>query len=334
LPGPVSLALFDYLRKSRSRGFVVSLSGGADSSAVSALCYLMIHFAVESIGLEGFRRKLSYIPALSECGTVAELSRQLLSACTSRPATVPAIPAESAESLAKNLNADYFEISIDELVQQYTKAIEGGIGRQLSWQTDDIALQNIQARVRAPVSGCWQTLKMPAPLHLQPLEAAVGYATMDGDTAGSISPIAGIDKAFLRKWLIWLEKQGVGGSFRLTGLQKVNSLQPSAELRPLEMTQTDEADLMPYEVLDAIEKCAIRDKQTPREVLEMMNMQFGSVYTPDQLLLYVERFFRLWSRNQWKRERYAPSFHSTTKTLIPKRGAVADFIGWIRKRAQ
>ena len=35
-------------------------------------------------------------------------------------------------------------------------------------------------------------------------EAAVGYATMDGDTAGGISPIAGIDKAFLRRWLRWL----------------------------------------------------------------------------------------------------------------------------------
>jgi NAD+ synthase (glutamine-hydrolysing) len=225
----------------------------------------------------------------------------------------------SAESLAKNLNADYFEISIDELVGQYTAAIEGGIGRRLAWQTDDIALQNIQARVRAP--SVWMLANIRNALLLSTSnrsEAAVGYATMDGDTAGSISPIAGIDKAFLRKWLVWLEKEGVGGSFTLAGLQKVNSLQPSAELRPLEMTQTDEADLMPYEVLDEIEKCAIRDKQTPREVLEIMHMQFGKLYTPDQLLLYVERFFRLWSRNQWKRERYAPSFHLDDKNLDPK----------------
>ena len=33
----ISLGLFDYLRKSRSRGFVVSLSGGADSAAVASL---------------------------------------------------------------------------------------------------------------------------------------------------------------------------------------------------------------------------------------------------------------------------------------------------------
>ncbi len=41
-------------------------------------------------------------------------------------------------------------------------------------------------------------------------EAAVGYATMDGDTSGGLSPIAGIDKAFLRQWLRWLETTGPG----------------------------------------------------------------------------------------------------------------------------
>ncbi len=315
----VSLALFDYLRKSRSRGFVVSLSGGADSSAVSALCYLMIHFAAESIGMDGLKEKLGYIPGVAECGSVSGLSHQLLSCVYQSTRNSSGDTRESAESLAKNLNADYFEISIDELVGQYTAAIEGGIGRRLTWQTDDIALQNIQARVRAP--SVWMLANIKNALLLSTSnrsEAAVGYATMDGDTAGSISPIAGIDKAFLRKWLVWLEKEGVGGSFTLAGLQKVNALQPSAELRPPEMTQTDEADLMPYEVLDEIEKCAIRDKQTPREVLEMMHMQFGKIYTPDQLLLYVERFFRLWSRNQWKRERYAPSFHLDDKNLDPK----------------
>jgi NAD+ synthase (glutamine-hydrolysing) len=315
----VALALFDYLRKSRSRGFVVSLSGGADSSAVSALCHLMIHFAVESIGLEGFKRKLSYMPALSEGRSVGELTRQLLTCVYQATRNSSNDTRESAESLAGSLNADYFEITIDELVQQYTRAVEGGIGRKLSWQTDDIALQNIQARVRAP--SVWMLANIKGALLLSTSnrsEAAVGYATMDGDTAGSISPIAGIDKAFLRKWLVWLETQGVGGTYKLAGLHKVNSLQPSAELRPLEMTQTDEADLMPYEVLDAIEKCAIRDKQTPREVLEIMQVQFGEVYSGDQLLLFVERFFRLWSRNQWKRERYAPSFHLDDKNLDPK----------------
>ena len=39
----------------------------------------------------------------------------------------------------------------------------------------------------------------------------MNYATMDGDTCGGLSPIAGIDKAFLRHWLRWLETDGPVG---------------------------------------------------------------------------------------------------------------------------
>ena len=42
----VALGLFDYLRKSRSQGYVLSLSGGADSSAIAATVFLMIRMAV------------------------------------------------------------------------------------------------------------------------------------------------------------------------------------------------------------------------------------------------------------------------------------------------
>jgi NAD+ synthase (glutamine-hydrolysing) len=37
-----------------------------------------------------------------------------------------------------------------------------------------------------------------------------------------------------------------------------------------------------------------------------------------QLFSWLDRFFRLWSRNQWKRERYAPSFHVDDESLDPK----------------
>ena len=63
-------------------------------------------------------------------------------------------------------------------------------------------------------------------------EAAVGYATMDGDTCGGLSPIAGIDKAFLRNWLRWMETTGPDGWQSLPALQKVNQQAPTAELRP------------------------------------------------------------------------------------------------------
>ena len=62
----VTLALFDYLRKSRSSGFVVSLSGGADSAAVSCLVALMVRGRLLELGFEGFRGKLAYIWGLTD----------------------------------------------------------------------------------------------------------------------------------------------------------------------------------------------------------------------------------------------------------------------------
>jgi NAD+ synthase (glutamine-hydrolysing) len=49
-----------------------------------------------------------------------------------------------------------------------------------------------------------------------------------------------------------------------------------------------------------------------------MRAQFGTVYADADLGLWVDRFYRLWCYNQWKRERYAPSFHLDDKNLDPK----------------
>ena len=100
-------------------------------------------------------------------------------------------------------------------------------------------------------------------------------------------------------------------------MKSVNDQQPTAELRPPDQKQTDEDDLMPYEVLDQIECLAIRDKLMPLEIFEHLKIDF-SAESALQLQQWIERFFRLWSRNQWKRERYAPSFHLDDKNLDPK----------------
>lgn len=315
----VALALFDYLRKSRSQGFVLSLSGGADSSAIAALVFLMIKLAEESIGLDGFKNKLWYIKDIQGLDTAEAICQAILTTMYQGTENSSKDTFESAESLAKSINATFYNININGLVETYTKLIEEQLGRQLSWDTDDIALQNIQARVRAP--SAWLLTNIRGALLLSTSnrsEAAVGYATMDGDTAGSISPIAGIDKHYLRGWLRWLETEGLAGHIKVPGLQKVNSLQPTAELRPLDRKQTDEEDLMPYDVLNAIEKFAIRDKQSPIETFQRLEVTFEGQYDRDRLYVSVDRFFRLWSRNQWKRERYAPSFHLDDENLDPR----------------
>ena len=75
---------------------------------------------------------------------------------------------------------------------------------------------------------------------------------------------------------------------------------------------------MPYQILDAIERAAIRDKKTPLEVFLIIRAEYGKQYPEEALAKWTERFFDLWCRNQWKRERYAPSFHLDDENLDPK----------------
>jgi len=310
----VALGLFDYLRKSKSRGFVVSLSGGADSAAIVYLIAAMVEFACLELGLAAACERLGQPLAASPRALV----HQLLVCVYQATANSGEVTLNAARSVAEAVGAEFMVFDVEPLVRGYVGTVEQAIGRTLSWERDDIALQNIQARVRAP--GVWMIANLRGSLLLATSnrsEAAVGYATMDGDTCGGLSPIAGIDKAFLREWLAWVETTGPAGLAPLPALHAVNVQQPTAELRPAEQAQTDEADLMPYPLLDAIERAAIRDKRSPQECLDVLAVRFAQ-YDRPQLILWVKRFFRLWCRNQWKRERYAPSFHLDDQNLDPK----------------
>jgi NAD+ synthase (glutamine-hydrolysing) len=305
----VALGLFDYLRKSRSQGWVLSLSGGADSSAIASLCALSIQYATAELGWEGLKKKLAYIPLTTQDSAMSDLLTTIYQGTVNSSQNTR----DSARELAEWIGTKHYVIEIDSIVEGYRDLIEGAIGRPLTWEQDDITLQNVQARVRAP--SAWMLANIKNALLLATSnrsEASVGYATMDGDTSGSISPIAGIDKSFLRTWLLWLEDQG------FKGLHLVNSLEPSAELRPLSEKQVDEEDLMPYPILNTIERLVFYDLLSPHACLEEVNKRYGSVFAKEKLEEFVRRFFRLWARNQWKRERYAPGFHVDDYSLDPK----------------
>jgi NAD+ synthase (glutamine-hydrolysing) len=314
----VSLALFDYLRKSGSQGFVVSLSGGADSSTVSVLIHLMAEFGGKELGFDKLAAKLSHVKSLKSAGSSAALVQKLLTCVYQSTRNSGSQTFEAARTVANAVGAEFLEWNVDAMVDSYVSTVSAAVGRKLAWESDDVALQNIQARARGP--SIWLLANLRNALLLTTSnrsEAAVGYATMDGDTCGGLAPIAGIDKAFLLDWLKWMETTGPEGIGPLPTLAAVTRLRPTAELRPSSADQTDEADLMPYRVLDAIERAAIRDKLLPIEVFEAVRPQFPQ-YDKSQIGVWVERFFRLWCRNQWKRERYAPSFHLDDENLDPK----------------
>jgi NAD+ synthase (glutamine-hydrolysing) len=318
----VALALFDYLRKSRSRGFVVSLSGGADSSAVAVLIHLLVQFGGRELGFDKLAGKLPHIKSLAGAVSGDAAGQNFVSrllACVYQATRNSGMQTfEAAQTVAQAVGAEFLHWNVDAMVDGFVKTVAAATDRDLNWNEHDTALQNIQARARGP--GVWLLANLRDALLLTTSnrsEAAVGYATMDGDTCGGLAPIAGIDKAFILDWLKWMEETGPAGVGPVPALAVVNNLKPTAELRPPSADQTDEADLMPYRLLDAIERAAIRDKLLPVEVFEAVRPQFTQ-YGTQQIGAWVERFFRLWCRNQWKRERYAPSFHLDDENLDPK----------------
>jgi NAD+ synthase (glutamine-hydrolysing) len=302
----VSLGLFDYLRKSRSKGFVLSLSGGADSSLCAVLVSEMVRRASAQLGWERFCNILSIQSTKDVRVAVGELLVCAYQGTKNSSTTT----LEAASELAKSIGSRFYQWTIDDEVNSYTAKVEHVLQRKLEWNSDDIALQNIQARARSPI--IW----MMANLHNSILlttsnrsEGDVGYATMDGDTSGSLAPIAGIDKPFIIQWLKWAEKNlGYGG------LKYVNALQPTAELRPPDQTQTDEKDLMPYAILVEIERLAILRRLSPVQVYQHL---VGTHHEPE-LKSYIKKFFQRWAANQWKRERLAPSFHLDDLNVDPR----------------
>jgi NAD+ synthase (glutamine-hydrolysing) len=315
-----SLGLYDYMRKSKSKGFVLSLSGGADSSACAVMVGEMVKKGVKELGAEEFLKKggIQELISPSELVGIAfeeqvkRIMNKILICAYQGTQNSSDDTFNSAKELAKSLGATFYQWPVDEEVKSYTSKVEKAIGRKLSWETDDITLQNIQARSRSPI--IWMLANINRALLITTSnrsEGDVGYATMDGDTSGSIAPIAGVDKHFIRSWLIWAEKK-MGQS----GLRFVNALTPTAELRPLERTQTDEKDLMPYSILVEIERLAIKEKKSPKVVFEILKKK--NLEEAEVLKGYIKKFYTLWTRNQWKRERIAPSFHIDDFNVDPR----------------
>ena len=306
----ISLGLLDYMRKSCTHGFTISLSGGMDSSAVLVLCYFMVQLGVEQLGLEGFKKKLAHISKLQQCRDVENILKTLITTVYQATAQSSTTTLESARTLAKALGVSFCMFDIEKICQAYIGRAAAYLGRELTWDRDDLVLQNIQARARSPQ--IWLMANLTNSLLLATSnrsEIALGYCTMDGDTSGGLAPLGGIDKHFIREWLKWVESEK-----GIAALSLVNSQEPTAELRPLADKQTDEKDLMPYQLLNEIETLAIRDKISPQACYDRLKFD----YDPKILKQHIETFFGLWQRTQWKRERYAVSFHVDDRSLDPK----------------
>ena len=316
----VALGVDDFMYNSKGHGFALSLSGGADSALCATSVALSQILALNELGAKAYANRVANVGFnFPQCeGDIVSYVKevvmpQMLVTVYQGSDNSSDITRNAARQVATGLGASHHEWSISKVVQDYVDLFNGISDKPLAWETDDVPLQNIQARSRLP--GIWLAANRDGRLLIETSnlsESAVGYCTMDGDTAGGLAPIAGIGKSVVRRINKHLETVGFKVddklTFKLPQMSYITAQAPTAELRP-GGTQTDEGDLMPYVVLDEIRKLFSQDYLGPVEILERLQQDEQFKEYGEKLPEYVRRFFVMHSRSQWKRIRYPVGFH-------------------------
>ena len=323
----LSLGLWDWQNKTSQRGYVISLSGGADSALCASAVYLAHCTAFIELGSKSYHEALSKLNItidmnVTNISAVKEkVMPQVLTTVYQSSVNSGKITRQAAKILATGLGASHHCWSIESEVESYQDKIEQVLKRKLNWQQDDIALQNIQARVRSP--GIWLIANIESKLLLATSnlsEASVGYCTMDGDTSGVLAPIGGISKSLVLQLNNFLCDEGImilGQRIKIPELIAINKQKPTAELRPIQ--QSDETDLMPFEVLDKIRYLSQVKHLAPNSVQNiLLQTKFKVVYESKNIKQFIKKYYKLYSKNQWKRERLAVSFHIEHDSACPK----------------
>jgi NAD+ synthase (glutamine-hydrolysing) len=304
----VTLGLNDYLRKSLTQGVVVSLSGGVDSSITVACAVLTLaRLYLHSEASKNF---------LSDVDLATTIRNRIVAVYQSTRQSSQ--PTENfARLFAQDVGVTFYKWCLDPIIDEYENLLFGVTGIKPSWESHDLLKQNIQSRARSP--GSWLLSNLNKSLLLTTgnrSEATVGYATMDGDTSGGLNVIGGLSKTFIRGWATWLSANNNWG-VNLSSLAKIAQQAPTAELRPAQYNQTDEGDLMSYDLLNRIEKCLVYEGKSPTETYAVLKDDF-LIENRENLIKNISLIYRKWATNQWKRERLAPCFHLDDYNVDPR----------------
>lgn len=330
----VALGQFDWMVKTRAHGFALSMSGGADSG----LCATCVAYgqlaALHELGYDGYKslmESLNFeVPAMEsdeETFIKTKMMKDVLITVYQGSAVSGSVTRTAAARVSANIGATHHEWSIAKLVEEYVSLVNSTTpGNDLSWEKDDLTLQNIQARSRAP--GIWMIANRYNKLLMSTCNAsedAVGYCTMDGDTAGGLSPIGDVSKSRVLKINQHIADNGievVSGGLKLNvpDMSYISAQAPTAELRP-GGDQTDERDLMPYVILDRIHVLHQEFLRTPQAILDTLAEEYAS-FSRDELSSFVKKYFSKFAVNQWKRERGATTFHIEKTDLNAKSGFI------------
>jgi len=282
----LELGIRDYLRKAGFEDVVIGLSGGIDSSVTAAL-------AAEAIGPDHV-----YGITLPSAITADENRTD-------------------AERVARNLGIRFGEEGIEGLSETAVASINDLTPGD---DTRGITRENAQARVRGLLlMGVANDIGALVLTPDNKSEAAVGYCTLYGDAVGAIAPLGDCTKRrvyalaeeFNGDPPAWVESAPIPTS--------VVEKAPTAELAE---GQTDEDDIPPYEVIDAVVKRYVGDKQTVEQIVDETDA------TQEQVKTVIRRL----TRSEFKRAQTPPALRVTTKAFdsgwrYPIVASYAEIIG-------
>lgn len=326
--------MWDYLRRSGGSGFFLPLSGGADSSSVACIVGVMCHLVVEAAnnGDKQVIKDVQRIMGISDQEyqplTPADLASHILHTTYMGTKNSSAATKKRAATLASEIGCYHLNMGMNMMVDAVVKTFSLLTGKTPQYLSrggtlqEDLALQNIQARLRMVMAYLlaqllpWVRSKTGFLLVLSSGnvdEALRGYMTKYDCSSGDLNPIGAVSKGDLKKLLRWAATK-----YNYPALQTVEEAPPTAELRPTDEnaeedadhSQLDEVDMgMTYDELGFFGRLRKIDRCGPYWMFRKLTNLWNHL-APTEVATKVKRFFFYYSVNRHKMTTLTPSYHA------------------------
>ncbi|KAG7355090.1 NAD+ synthetase [Nitzschia inconspicua] len=351
--------LWDYLRRSGASGYLLPLSGGADSSAVAtivgAMCHLVYDEVTQKSNAEVFK-DLKRICHISEeqqkswkPSSPQEIANHILHTVFMGTENSSNVTTSRAKRLGAAIGSYHLTVPIDLMVKAVIQVftittkltphfqIHGGT------MAEDLALQNIQARLRMVTAYLfaqllpWTRSRKGFLLVLGSAnvdEGLRGYMTKYDCSSADLNPIGAISKGDLKRMLAW-----AGDRYKHEVLKEIAGAPPTAELRPnastkgeggnddAEHSQLDEDEMgMTYEELGWFGRLRKIGRCGPVSMYNKLVHIWKETCTPSEVGAKVKRFFYYYSVNRHKMCTLTPSYHAEANSPDDNRFDLRPFL--------
>lgn len=324
--------LWDYLRRSGATGFLLPLSGGADSASVAAIVGCMCQMVTRAMKYDQIVAKdvmrvcgLEDLADLAQVQTAEQLAHQLLTTVYMGTVNSSEETRTRAGRLAGEIGASHLDVKVDTVVSAITSLFSLITGRTPKFKAhggchaENAALQNIQARIRMVIAFLlaqlmpWVRGKTGFLLVLgsgNVDEALRGYLTKYDCSSADLNPIGGVSKQDLRSFLKWAAVE-----LAYPSLADIEAAPPTAELEPLDQSgviqQTDEADMgMTYEELSVFGRLRKVHLCGPVSMYrQLVSLWRDRDISPTAIADKVKHFFRSYGINRHKSTVLTPAYH-------------------------